>query len=196
MASDNRVNRKKSLACGKTSLLTIFKTGKFPDKYIPTIFETAVAYLIPEGATEKQDEVELTLWDTAGQESYEKLRPLSYPGSDVVLICYSIDRPESLANVETLWAPEIKRHCRDVPVVLVGNKTDLRESHTSAEDDLVTSAAGTRMSNKIKATCFLECSAKANQGVSAVFQTAAKAAIIHRHENLFVRNIKKTCLLI
>ncbi|XP_059085941.1 ras-like GTP-binding protein Rho1 isoform X2 [Tigriopus californicus] len=189
MASDNRVNRKKSLAvtnryklvvvgdgaCGKTSLLTIFKT---------------------EGATEKQDEVELTLWDTAGQESYEKLRPLSYPGSDVVLICYSIDRPESLANVETLWAPEIKRHCRDVPVVLVGNKTDLRESHTSAEDDLVTSAAGTRMSNKIKATCFLECSAKANQGVSAVFQTAAKAAIIHRHENLFVRNIKKTCLLI
>lgn len=79
-------------ACGKTSLLTVFKTGKFPDKYIPTIFETAVAYLIPEGATDKREEVELTLWDTAGQESYEKLRPLSYPGSDVVLICYSIDR--------------------------------------------------------------------------------------------------------
>ena len=76
-------------ACGKTSLLTLFKTGTFPTDYIPTIFETDVAYLTPEGS---EDPIELTLWDTAGQESYDKLRPLSYPGSDVALICFSIDR--------------------------------------------------------------------------------------------------------
>ena len=39
-----------------------------------------------------EEEIELTLWDTAGQESYDKLRPLSYSNSDVVLICFSIDR--------------------------------------------------------------------------------------------------------
>lgn len=106
-----------------------------------------------------------------------------------------LSRPESLDNVETLWAPEIKRHCRDVPVVLVGNKTDLREGQNPAED-LVTSAAGTRMSQKIRATDFLECSAKTKQGVTAVFQAAAMAAMIRRHENLFLRNFKKSCVLI
>jgi len=70
--------------------------------------------------------IELTLWDTAGQEDYDRLRPLSYPGSDVVVICFSVDRPESLNNVEGAWAAEVKHFCRGVPVILVGNKTDLR----------------------------------------------------------------------
>ena len=37
-------------------------------------------------------EIEMALWDTAGQESYDRLRPLSYPSTDVILICFSIDR--------------------------------------------------------------------------------------------------------
>lgn len=75
-------------ACGKTSLLTVFKTGIFPTDYIPTIFETDVAYL----TSDEGETIELTLWDTAGQETYDRLRPLSYPCSDVVLITFSIDR--------------------------------------------------------------------------------------------------------
>ena len=75
-------------ACGKTSLLTVFCDGKFPVEHIPTIFETNVATLHLEG----EGEVELALWDTAGQEEYDKLRPLSYPNTDVVLICFSVDR--------------------------------------------------------------------------------------------------------
>lgn len=57
-------------ACGKTSLLTVFKTGVFPTTYIPTIFENDMSNITVEG----EGEIELTLWDTAGQESYEKLR--------------------------------------------------------------------------------------------------------------------------
>lgn len=74
-------------ACGKTSLLTVFKKGEFPTEHIPTVFETDVATLMVD-----EEEIELTLWDTAGQEEYDKLRPLSYPSSDVVLICFSVDR--------------------------------------------------------------------------------------------------------
>lgn len=98
-------------ACGKTSLLTVFKTGVFPTKHIPTIFETDVARLDQKTdmkcekkktilkyfplfyrLTLDEQEIELTLWDTAGQETYDKLRPLSYPQTDVILICFSIDR--------------------------------------------------------------------------------------------------------
>ena len=74
-------------ACGKTSLLTVFKTGYFPEEWVPTIFETDVKNFTVNGI-----DIELTLWDTAGQESYEKLRPLSYNATDVVLIAFSVDR--------------------------------------------------------------------------------------------------------
>ena len=63
--------------------------------YVPTVFENYVADVTVDGK-----QVELALWDTAGQEDYDRLRPLSYPDSHVVLICYAIDSPDSLENVQ------------------------------------------------------------------------------------------------
>jgi Rho family protein len=63
--------------------------------YIPTVFENYVTQIQFEGKL-----VELALWDTAGQEEYDRLRPLSYPESDVILIVFSIDFPVSLGNVQ------------------------------------------------------------------------------------------------
>lgn len=63
--------------------------------YIPTVFENYVTLVNFDGKL-----VELALWDTAGQEEYDRLRPLSYPESDVILIVFSVDFPVSLANVQ------------------------------------------------------------------------------------------------
>lgn len=73
------------------ALLTIFVTKA----YIPTVFENYVTLVNFDGKL-----VELALWDTAGQEEYDRLRPLSYPESDVILIVFSVDFPVSLANVQ------------------------------------------------------------------------------------------------
>jgi Ras family protein A len=81
-------------ACGKTCLLIVFSKGTFPEVYVPTVFENYVADVEVDGR-----HVELALWDTAGQEDYDRLRPLSYPDSHVVLICFAIDSPDSLDNV-------------------------------------------------------------------------------------------------
>jgi len=70
--------------------------------------------------------VQFALWDTAGQEDYEQLRPLSYPNTDVIVICFSIDNRDSLANVSLKWVPEVRHFCPRTPIVLVGTKTDLR----------------------------------------------------------------------
>lgn len=68
----------------------------------------------------------MALWDTAGQEDYDRLRPLSYPDTDVILICFSIDEPDSLENIPEKWTPEVKHFCPNVPIILVANKKDLR----------------------------------------------------------------------
>merc|ERR1712080_479881 len=73
-------------ACGKTCLLIVFSKDQFPEVYVPTVFENYVADIEVDGK-----QVELALWDTAGQEDYDRLRPLSYPDTDVILMCFSID---------------------------------------------------------------------------------------------------------
>lgn len=65
-------------------------------KYVPTVFENYITHT-PHPPTGKM--VELALWDTAGQEEYDRLRPLSYPETDIIFVCFAIDCPNSLENV-------------------------------------------------------------------------------------------------
>ena len=165
-------------ACGKTSLLFVFSKDEFPDFYEPTVFDNYLAEIEVNGKL-----VELVLWDTAGQESYDRLRPLSYPDTDVILMCFSIDSPESLENISERWAPEVRHFCPDVPIILVGNKKDLRNDEyvkrelSKTKQKPVTSDEGSLMCDRIKAYAFLECSAKTREGVRDVFEKAAKAAL-------------------
>ena len=68
----------------------------------------------------------LGLFDTAGQEDYDRLRPLSYPETDVFLICFSVISPVSFRNVREKWVPEVSHHCPGVPFLIVGTQIDLR----------------------------------------------------------------------
>jgi len=59
--------------CGKTCLLIVFSKDEFPKEYVPTIFENYVADIEVD-----EQPVELFLWDTAGQEDYDRLRYMLY----------------------------------------------------------------------------------------------------------------------
>ncbi|KAI8872407.1 hypothetical protein GQ42DRAFT_161355 [Ramicandelaber brevisporus] len=169
-------------ACGKTSLLIVFKGGQFPTNHLPTVFESSVV-----DVTVGNDRVvELNLWDSAGQEEYRSLRTLCYPDTDVVLICYSIDNPDSYDNVKSLWYPDISHFCRGVPYVLVACKSDIRNNPAAIEemrragaqrDQPITKEEGQRLANEIGAKAFIECSALANFNVQRVFETAARLAL-------------------
>ncbi|GFR97615.1 GTP-binding protein rhoA [Elysia marginata] len=113
--------------CGKTCLVTRMSTGNFVDiGYIPTVFETELV-----SVNTGKENVELIMFDTAGQEDYDRLRPFSYTDVDVVLICFSLAEQNTLTNVVENWSPEIRYFCGDVPVILVGNKKDLRDAESS-----------------------------------------------------------------
>lgn len=81
-------------AYGKTCALVSWSKGAFPEVYIPTVFENYVADVSIDNAN-----VELALWDTAGQEDYDRIRPLSYPDTHVTVFSFAIDTPASLSNV-------------------------------------------------------------------------------------------------
>jgi small GTP-binding protein len=68
----------------------------------------------------------IILLTIAGQEDYDRLRPLSYPDTDVILMCFSIDSPDSLENIPEKWNPEVKHFCPNVPVVLIGKQLKLK----------------------------------------------------------------------
>jgi len=171
-------------ACGKTCLLIVFSKDQFPEVYVPTVFENYVADIEVDGR-----QVELALWDTAGQEDYDRLRPLSYPDTDVILMCFSIDSPDSLENIPEKWTPEVRHFCPNVPIILVGNKKDLRNDESTKRELLKMNQAplkcdeGKRMADTIGAVAYLECSAKTKEGVREVFEQATRAALVVRRKH-------------
>ena len=142
-------------ACGKTCLLIVFSKDQFPEVCVPTVFENYVTDIEVDG---KQGE--LALWDTAGQEDYDRLRPLSYPDTDVILMCFSINSPDSLENIPEKWTPEVKHSCPNVPITAVGNRRELAKM----KQEPVRSEEGRDMANRISAFGYLECSAKTKEG--------------------------------
>lgn len=167
-------------ACGKTSLLYVFTLGEFPTEYHPTVFENYVTDCRVDGKA-----VQLALWDTAGQEEYERLRPLSYSKAHVILIAYAIDSPDSLNNARRKWSNEVSRYCPGAPVILVGLKKDLRNNSNEKTNSrkYVQKQQGEEVARIIGAKKFLECSALTGEAVDDVFEAATRTSLLVRDED-------------
>jgi len=141
--------------------------------------------------------IEIALWDTAGQEEYDRLRPLSYPESHVILIVFSVDFPVSLGNVQDKWYPEVAHFCEGTPLILVATKTDLRRDDNTRRmlgaqgQKPVTPEQGAEVAQEISAK-YIECSAKTGNGVQEVFALALRESMkskwgkINRRRNCVV----------
>ncbi|XP_037367126.1 rho-related GTP-binding protein RhoF [Talpa occidentalis] len=181
--------------CGKTSLLMVYSQGSFPERYAPTVFEKFTAHVMV-----GSKEVTLNLYDTAGQEDYDRLRPLSYQNTHLVIICYDVMNPTSYDNVLIKWFPEVTHFCRGTPMVLIGCKTDLRKDKEqlrklrAAKLEPISSIQGQSTCEQIRAACYLECSAKFRENVEDVFQKAAKVALTALKKAQ--RHKQRQCLLL
>lgn len=124
--------------------------------------------------------ISLGLWDTAGQEDYDRLRPLSYPQTNVFIIAFSLVSPSSFENVKTKWYPEISHHAPGTCIILVGTKLDLRtDPDTLAQlsqrrQSPITYMQGVQMAKDIGAIKYLECSALTQNGLKNVFDEAIR----------------------
>ncbi|KAL9993467.1 putative small GTP-binding protein [Helianthus debilis subsp. tardiflorus] len=163
-------------AVGKTCMLICYTSNKFPTDYIPTVFDNFSANVAVDGSI-----VNLGLWDTAGQEDYSRLRPLSYRGADIFVLAFSLISRASYENVLKKWMPELRRFAPNVPVVLVGTKLDLRDDKGYLSDhksyNAITYSEGEELRKQIGAVAYIECSSKTQQNVKAVFDSAIKAVL-------------------
>ena len=161
-------------AVGKTCLLLVYANNSFPEDYVPTVFEN-YAKIIKDPV---HGDIVMDLWDTAGQEDYDRLRPLSYPGCDTVFMCYSVISKQSLQNVEKKWVKEVIHHIKGVPLILLGLKADLRDD--AAAKELVSFKDAEDMAVRLKCINFAEVSAKLIVGVAEIFGYVVNAVMTLR----------------
>ncbi|KAI6095166.1 P-loop containing nucleoside triphosphate hydrolase protein [Pisolithus croceorrhizus] len=165
-------------AFGKTSLLISYTTNKFPSEFVPKVFDNyAITVMIGE------EPYTIGLFDTAGQEDYDYLRPLSYPQTDVFLVCFSVASPASFENVKEKWFPEVHHHCPGVPCLIIGTQIDLRDDQAvigklaRQKQRPVSTEAGECLARELDAVKYVECSALTQKGLKNVFDEAIVAAL-------------------
>ncbi|XP_069071014.1 rho-related GTP-binding protein RhoF [Pleurodeles waltl] len=182
--------------CGKTSLLMVYAKGSFPEQYAPSVFEKYTT-----STTVGNKEVILHLYDTAGQEDYDRLRPLSYQNANIVLICYDVMNPTSFDNVLIKWYPEVNHFCRGIPIILIGCKTDLRKDKErlrklkASQQEPITYNQGEATRQKMNAEEYLECSAKFRENIEDIFRDAAKSAL-HSMKKAKNHKRRRQCLVL
>jgi small GTP-binding protein len=165
-------------AVGKTCMLMSFSNNTFPQEYVPTVFDNYNTAIMVDDIP-----YNLGLWDTAGQEEYDRLRALCYPQTDVFLMCFSVISPSSFENIKIRWYPELQHHCPGTPCLLVGTKLDLRDD-ASVNEGLksqglspITKEQGDAMCKEIGASGYVECSALTQKGLKTVFDEAARVVV-------------------
>lgn len=163
---------------GKTSMLMSYALLTFPVEYVPTVFDSYAVSVEVAGVG-----YQLCLFDTAGQEDYDRLRPLSYHGADVFLLCFSVVSPNSWENVTSKWLPELRYYNLNTPIILVGTQSDLRENATilaNLKKDngyIIEAAEATRFAKRHRLVEYIECSALTQRGLNMVFCQAIMASV-------------------
>ncbi|GFR12379.1 ras-like GTP-binding protein Rho1 [Trichonephila clavata] len=164
--------------CGKIGLIFNYFSGALPNPAEPQIYKDYLTEIEVDGQT-----IPIVLWIVPAQEHYSAIRTLSYDDSKAVILCYAIDNPTSLRNACEKWYPEIKKYIPNAPIVLVGNKMDLRSDENTINElaskslKPVSFEQGKEAAEKIKAVKYIECSAKNGDAVKEVFKTAAAASL-------------------
>nr|XP_042699967.1 rho-related GTP-binding protein RhoN [Chrysemys picta bellii] len=164
-----------------------------PQNYVPTVFENYTASF----EIDKQ-RIELNMWDTSGSAYYDNVRPLAYPDSDAVLICFDISRPETLDSVLKKWQGETQEFCPNAKIVLVGCKLDMRTDlnilRELSKQRLipVTHEQGSTLARQMGAVAYVECSSKVSENsVRDVFHVTTLASVNRMHKNLKRSNSKR-----
>jgi len=147
-------------AVGKTSLINRYTEEIFKESYQPTLGVNIVMKKLKINDVD----VQLAIWDIAGQDKYELTRKLFFEGCAGALLIYDLTRHSTFDRIKTKWLEDFRKFARsDGVYIVIGNKVDLKNFNT------VSSEKGEGLANEIKASDFIETSAKSGANVESSF---------------------------
>eukprot|EP01095_Lingulamoeba_sp_RSL-Kostka_P005503 TRINITY_DN1683_c0_g1_i1.p1 TRINITY_DN1683_c0_g1~~TRINITY_DN1683_c0_g1_i1.p1 ORF type:complete len:207 (-),score=73.36 TRINITY_DN1683_c0_g1_i1:262-882(-) len=152
---------------GKSCILVRFVDDEFEEDQVCTIgVDFKVKMINMQGK-----KINLTIWDTAGQEKFRSLTSSYYRGTNGIILVYDVTKKESFDNIE-MWLGEVEMYTNTIEPVklLVGNKVD-KES-----DREVSVNQGEELA-KEKGMVFIETSAKTKKGIKQAFQEIVQQII-------------------
>ena len=164
-------------AVGKTAIVTRFSHGFFRTDYKTTIgSQFAVKNIEVPNSLGETMTVKLQIWDVAGQSRFQILRPMYYRGSNGGLLVYDVSRRRTFMLLEE-WIDELKKAIgKEIPLVLVANKTDL-------PDRVVEPKEGREFADAHEMP-YVESSAKTGEGVIDIFEQLGETLVKRREEGI------------
>ena len=171
---EKKINLKLALlgdpAVGKTSLINRYTDESFKDNYQPTLGVNIVMKKL----NIEEFEVQLAIWDIAGQDKYDLTRKMFFEGCTACLLVFDITRSLTFDRIESKWLEDFKNFARSAGIyILIGKKSDLRNIGA------VSTEKGQKLAEKIHASDFIETSAKFGENVEDAF----RKLVIHALSN-------------
>jgi Rab family protein len=151
---------------GKTSVVQHYISGMAPERVNPTIGAAFVTKIV----TCQDKQLELLIWDTAGQEVYRGLAPMYYRSALIAIIVFDVTKRDSFEAVD-YWIRELKKNVADGIIIMIcGNKTDLVDRRIVDFQEASSFASD-------KGVLYAETSAMTGAGVESMFQIALSALL-------------------
>ena len=151
---------------GKTNMIITHRTGEFPGSLRPVVANCEEHSLLVDGRN-----FTLLVRDTGGGEDYHRVRPIEYPGTHCFVLLFDVAANDDFEDVKSCWWKELRKHCPDVPIILVGSKIDLRESN---EVKTISYEKGSKMAMAIGAKKYMEISSLKKIGLEELFRDVAR----------------------
>jgi small GTP-binding protein len=152
-------------AVGKTSLVKKFVSGRFTADYRASIGTNIFTKKL---VLENNTETTLQLWDIGGQERWINMRRPYYSGAKGVIIVGDLTRSNTFNQIEKFWIPDLTQYCSKVPIILIGNKTDLSFEIEKGKIKV--------LGERIKTKSIIFTSAKSGDNVELAFKLIAQHA--------------------
>ncbi|MHA1798446.1 MAG: Rab family GTPase [Candidatus Helarchaeota archaeon] len=155
-------------AVGKTTLIINFTEKTFRGMYVPTVGVQFTKKIL----TIDNDEIELTIWDIAGQDKFAKVRQTFYEDAAGFIIVYDLTRKKTIDDIK-MWYEDVIKNTEKIPCILIGNKSDLKIEREISPNDVNDLIEKEGLDIKIK----FETSAKTGENVEEGFHSLVKLLI-------------------
>lgn len=159
-------------AVGKTSLVRKFVHNEFSENYIFTIGVNISDKELTIKTEKNEVQVKMLIWDILGQKDFHRTQAESFTGTAGALVVADVTRKDTLENLEKYWIPQYEKVAGKVPLVILANKTDLKDKMQISEKDIQDFVAKYKKATGITPSYYMT-SAKTGKDVEIAFKTLA-----------------------